>query len=329
MVAAGIFCGGMVCAYNANHDVPKYNPSEPIQRSQSNEWKQKCFSWNQSNSNVDEWWAQHPDWEIASETASNFCFKPIANQEKAVLFKTLHEIGFQHNCSDVFTKSMPSAGWNGNFDKIRDGLMFSLETNRPFQSIPRHGAWHYASRKNISVCPSKDLFCYFLDISQCKPEDDPQHLEHWYMAKNKRFNAEKPGRWLQDYASRPRHWLRKKVFEFSKRFKDNFAKPCMAMHVRRADVILHGEKSRKYHAIQDYLDAVSNANMTIPPNVWLMTDDQNAIDEAITMHKEFQWFFLNRTRHRGAEGGMENQIPRFVFFKKFCEHSTLQLTCFY
>ena len=184
MVAAGIFCGGMICAYNANHDVPKYNPSEPIQRSQSNEWKQKCFSWNQSNSNVDEWWAQHPDWEITSETDSNFCFKPIANQEKAVLFKTLHEIGFQHNCSDVFTKSMPSAGWNGDFDKIRDGLMFSLETNRPFQTIPRHGAWHYASRKNISVCPSKDLFCYFLDISQCKPEDDPQHLEHWYMAKN-------------------------------------------------------------------------------------------------------------------------------------------------
>jgi hypothetical protein len=40
-----------------------------------------------------------------------------------------------------------------------------------------------------------------------------------------------------------------------------------------------------------------------------LTDDANAIDEALEFHHGIQWHFLNRTRFRGSEGDWEQQIP--------------------
>lgn len=113
---------------------------------------------------------------------------------------------------------------------------------------------------------------------------------------------------------------------------------CVAMHVRRADVVLHRKHSRRYHAISEYIDALhrvasqqypkdnplinhqyhfhhrhynnQNMNITNTTTFLLLTDDANAIGEALVEHgKSYTWIYLDRPRHRGAEGGFENQIP--------------------
>ena len=79
-------------------------------------------------------------------------------------------------------------------------------------------------------------------------------------------------------------------------------------HVRRADVIAEGKSSRKYYAIEDYIGRLhqGHANHT---TILLLTDDANAIDEALEFHPEYDWKFINRTRHRGKEGGYQNHLP--------------------
>eukprot|EP00978_Attheya_sp_CCMP212_P049412 scaffold661471_cov63-Attheya_sp.AAC.2 len=44
-------------------------------------------------------------------------------------------------------------------------------------------------------------------------------------------------------------------------------------------------------------------------NILLLTDDQNAISEAVSQHPDYNWIYFNRPRYRGTEGGWENQIP--------------------
>lgn len=79
------------------------------------------------------------------------------------------------------------------------------------------------------------------------------------------------------------------------------------MHVRRADVVLHnGESVRRYFPLSEYISA---ANLTAGDNVLLFTDDANAIDEAHEFHSDLNWHYLRRRRHRGLDGGWENQIP--------------------
>jgi hypothetical protein len=42
----------------------------------------------------------------------------------------------------------------------------------------------------------------------------------------------------------------------------------------------------------------------------LLTDDANAIGEALVQYgQQYSWMYLDRPRHRGAEGGWENQVP--------------------
>jgi hypothetical protein len=84
------------------------------------------------------------------------------------------------------------------------------------------------------------------------------------------------------------------------------------MHVRRSDVVRHAFLSRKYHAISEYLNASSTGGgmgPTIYPNIFLLTDDHNAIGEATTLYPNKNWMFLNRPRWRADEGGWEHQIP--------------------
>jgi hypothetical protein len=43
--------------------------------------------------------------------------------------------------------------------------------------------------------------------------------------------------------------------------------------------------------------------------VLLLTDDANAIDEALEFHPNIRWLYFRRKRFRGKEGGWENQVP--------------------
>ncbi|KAL7573644.1 hypothetical protein ACA910_008773 [Epithemia clementina (nom. ined.)] len=95
--------------------------------------------------------------------------------------------------------------------------------------------------------------------------------------------------------------------------------PCTVLHVRRSDVVAHNEWSRRYHSISEYLNQTDanlfmrkkyGTNTTFPlyKNMLLLTDDDNAIKEAMTEHPHFHWMYLNRPRWKGAEGGWENQL---------------------
>lgn len=44
-------------------------------------------------------------------------------------------------------------------------------------------------------------------------------------------------------------------------------------------------------------------------NILLLTDDQNAIEEAHAQFPQYNWMYFNRTRFRGTEGGWENHFP--------------------
>ena len=66
---------------------------------------------------------------------------------------------------------------------------------------------------------------------------------------------------------------------------------------------------RKYHAVHEYLDGLKTKNVTVPHNIFLLTDDQNAIGEAHRKFPKKNWMHLNRPRHRGTEGGWEAHTP--------------------
>jgi hypothetical protein len=126
---------------------------------------------------------------------------------------------------------------------------------------------------------------------------------------NKRNVTQQPSfvpvqhRRLLEYASRPQTWLRKAVYEFATSI--DLAAPCTVLHVRRSDVILHGKQSRRYHAIREYMERADPNIKTI----FLLTDDDNAVQEALAEFPNHHWVFVPRPRFKGAEGGWENQLP--------------------
>ena len=77
------------------------------------------------------------------------------------------------------------------------------------------------------------------------------------------------------------------------------------MHVRRNDVVLHGKQARKYHTMEEYVNATKG---TIRHNILLLTDDQNAIGEAKTKFPQYHWMYIDRPRFKGL-GEWEHQTP--------------------
>ena len=112
---------------------------------------------------------------------------------------------------------------------------------------------------------------------------------------------------VYNYVTRPLQWLRKAVYDRGKEMYHQIQTPCAVMHVRRSDVILHPlGYARKYYAVVDYFAKLPQQRRK---NVFLLTDDANAIDEAHTFLPNVTWFYFDRTRFRGSSGGWENQIP--------------------
>jgi hypothetical protein len=58
--------------------------------------------------------------------------------------------------------------------------------------------------------------------------------------------------------------------------------------------------------MEEYVDAMQDNSTR---NILLLTDDQNAIGEAHAKYPDTNWIYFDRPRHKGAEGGFENQIP--------------------
>ena len=261
-----------------------------------------CVRWKE---NRDEWWTHHPDWEVADENRTHYCFAPIEDQEKAAVFRRLYQVQFRTgDCSKVITKPMWSSGWGADFENVVDGLKHAYDTGIPTEMHVMEGAWHYSGKKDASkpVCESKDMYCYFLPLTSCAA--NPRRPYEGTFISDAYDIQQGIGRWLLEFATRQQTWLRHEVYKFSKR-RIRIKTPCTAMHVRRSDIVLHEEFARKYRKIKEYVKALEKGTK----NILLLTDDQNAIEEAQSLFPEYNWIFVDRPRHRGAEGGWENQIP--------------------
>lgn len=261
-----------------------------------------CVRWKD---NRDEWWTHHPDWEISWENRTHYCFAPIEDREKAAVFRRLYDIQFRMgDCSKVITKPMWSSGWGADFENVVDGLKHAYDTGIPVEMHVMEGAWHYSGKKDASkpVCESKDMYCYFLPLTSCAA-NPRRPYEGTFMSGVYEIH-QGIGRWLLEYATRQQTWLRHEVYKFSKR-RLRIETPCTVMHVRRTDIVLHAEFSRKYRKIEEYVKALEKGTK----NILLLTDDQNAIEEAQALFPKYNWMYIDRPRHRGTEGGWENQIP--------------------
>lgn len=268
-----------------------------------------CVPWQLD---TDNWWIFHPTWEVFHEDDTHYCFHLIESLNKRAFFQELYHQQFEGDCSNVLTINTPNTGWGADMDWYGSGLMHGKETNRPFQLTKK--PWHYAapwdagkrnegSPKMEAVCEEKDMTCYFLPLSNCpKPTNftlKPKEVGIKYHG----IKSNAPERWFYDWIVRPRTWLRRRVYDFiNKEQQIEIVKPCAAIHVRRGDVIMSGY--RKYYAISEYL----NVSSDLEKNVILLTDDANAIEEALHEFPILHWMFINRTRFRGKSGGFENHI---------------------
>jgi hypothetical protein len=201
------------------------------------------------------------------------------------------------------------SGWAADFNNVIHGFVNAVMNNRPMQMLLTDLSWNYAGNPvdgSNPVCPSRDLFCYYLNYSSCAPV--PENLTNAIgMAGNRGDINEREfgwASWAYEYGTRPQIWLRREIYNFvSSSIK--ISTPCTVMHVRRGDVGMD-LANRPYYDIKEYFDA---ARGNLSYNIFLLTDDQNAIDEALTEFPQYNWMYINRPRFKGSSGGWQNHVP--------------------
>jgi len=274
-----------------------------------------CIDWNDET--ADEWWSNNPTYIVTSETKTHFCFSKMQNEEKIHFFQSLHDIQYNtSNCHNTITQYMWSSGLGADISNVNLGLVMSQRLHRPFQVTLKEGnLWHYAAFKEEyrkgrdPVCPTADMFCYFLPLGICPAgKVETKVPDFGYVSNEDLFDP-----WLREYSMRPQRWLRKRIFDNIHNDNAITSMPtseqqCAVIHIRRTDVVLHGSLSRKYYPVEAYLTKLQKSFPTVK-NILLFTDDANAIEEATDLHPDYHWMYFQKKRHRGSEGGWENQIP--------------------
>lgn len=278
--------------------------------------EQFCIPWEVD---TDHWWTHHPDWVVSKENDTHYCFSHMAEPEKADFFKKLYANQFQSDCSTVWTKQMWSSGWGADFGNVVDALAGGVEHGRPVQMYYKDG-WHYAATKQFDkpVCPTADMYCFFLPMTRCPPDTENVYNVAFRQTWSPQLFG-RPWIWYMEYATRPQIWLRREVYNYAKNavppltslvVQQQRGGSCASLHVRRADVILHPGTVREYHKIKDYIQgAKETLGRSVPKDILLLTDDQDAIDEAKRDFPDYNWMYMNRTRFKGPSGGFENQLP--------------------
>ena len=261
-----------------------------------------CVPWS---FNTDKWWTHHPEYYSAKDNATHTCFRRRTDSEARYLMR-IYQNQYQRDCGLVYTRYTWNSGWGADFINVVYGLINAVEFKRPYAiaNVDDHG-WHYAAIKEDGshpTCPAKDLSCYFLPMTRCKPR--PEESDETYP--NITYEYEQRYMAVYNYVTRPKQWLRREVYRFVHKLEREIVQPCAVMHVRRTDVVLHGDASRKYYPVSAYVDLLPQDRRQ---DIFLLTDDADAIDEAHEFYPNLNWHYINRTRFRGTEGGWENQIP--------------------
>jgi hypothetical protein len=271
-----------------------------------------CLPWT---INADPWFTHHPEWEAGMENDTHYCFQRIRSDSKRALFQHLYQVQFHGNCSNVLTSRMINSGWNADLVNVAAALHHANLDKHPIQVVNR--PWHYADPASTKplpsnihvppVCPVANMFCYFLPLSTCTPAEIGTEKFHPEVKPSNRFSRYLHTKeWYMEYASRRQTWLRKHVYDFVR--QQNITAPCTAIHVRRADVVLHPGVKRRYYSIAEYIQAGQEKGI-LHDNIFFLTDDHNAILEALHEFPNFAWQFIDRPRYRASEGGWERQLP--------------------
>jgi hypothetical protein len=263
-----------------------------------------CVPWE---TNMDIWWTHHVDWGVKKENATHLCFSHLDEEEGSYL-RQVYSSQYIDTCNNNTSlyKEMWSTGYGADISSVVDGVEYGRRNNISF-NVFRRGPWLYAKGE----CETQDMGCFFLPFSSCWNKTDMDFMGNGYLNRHPRIqHFAKPYKYIMDYITRPTQSFRKEIYDYVEERAPKITGPAMCLHVRRTDVVLHGNLARRYHAIQEYMEA---AQTKVPNrfhrNVILFTDDDDAIDEAKSHYPQHNWIYLNRTRHRGTEGGWEGQVP--------------------
>eukprot|EP00547_Thalassionema_nitzschioides_P013287 CAMPEP_0194256926 /NCGR_PEP_ID=MMETSP0158-20130606/37838_1 /TAXON_ID=33649 /ORGANISM="Thalassionema nitzschioides, Strain L26-B" /LENGTH=379 /DNA_ID=CAMNT_0038995795 /DNA_START=106 /DNA_END=1245 /DNA_ORIENTATION=+ len=275
-----------------------------------------CVPWEV---NADDWWTHRPEWNVAEndQNDTHTCFQKYHKDSKH--WQRLYDNQFQDDdCNRTYIRQMWSSGYGTDLEQVALGLQRALEHGVPLTMTlpPKRRWWHYSANKedgSNATCPAKDASCYFLPISStnCNLKEQRKHrIDSTPLNQQRKYVKQFIPTW--NFFSRQQQWLRKAVYDEVKLMKAELLlqqpQKCAVIHVRRADVVLHDEFSRKYFPISAYVDALPPRH-SINTTLFLLTDDANAINEAREFHSDRNWVYFNRQRHRGTEGGWEEQIP--------------------
>ena len=264
-----------------------------------------CVTWD---NNMDEWWEHHVDWSVSKENDTHLCFSPLEDEEEASYLREVYMSQYIETCNNSTSiyKEMWSTGYGADIGNVVDGVEYGRRNKMSF-NVFRRAPWMYAKDQ----CDTQDMRCYFLPFSSCWNKAVMAFNGNYFLNLYPRIkNYIKPYSYLLNYVARPKQSFRKEIYDYVKTNVPEIIGPVMCLHVRRSDVVLRTKMTRRYHAIKEYMDAAKKA---VPDrfhqNVILFTDDQNAIEEAESNYPHHNWIYLNRTRHRGIEGGWEGQVP--------------------
>lgn len=254
--------------------------------------------------NTDDWWTHAPDWDVAEENDLFTCFR---KSNHSVVWTSIYQNQFQNDCNSTVTRSMWSSGFGSDIENVALSIQLAMERHVPLTMalVPPKLWWHYSANKHDgsnATCPEKDMSCYFLPITNCQP--NRQKVDKSSIRLTRKYAKDISS--IYGYVTRQQQWLRKSVYDTAKPIGSQLTENCTVIHVRRADVILHGSDARKYYPIADYVNLLPQKTDN---TVLLLTDDANAIDEALEFHPNIRWVYFRRKRFRGKEGGWENQVP--------------------
>ena len=264
-----------------------------------------CVPWNMS---MDSWWEHHVDWGVNLENDTHLCFAPLEDEDEAKYLRDVYKTQYIKSCTNETSiyKEMWSTGYGADMHNVVDGLEYAKRNNLSF-SVLRRGPWMYA----MNECETEDMQCYFLPFGVCYSRDQMQFKGNFWLNWEPRIvHYVKPYKYLFDYVTRPKQVFRKEIYDYVKANSPEVKGSAMCLHVRRTDVVMRSQTTRRYHAISEYMEAAKKfAPERYFRNVIIFTDDQEAIEEAHKNYPEHNWIYLNRTRHRGMSGGWEGQVP--------------------
>jgi hypothetical protein len=298
-----------------------------------------CVTWEV---NMDPFWMKHwTTWKIGAQNRTHQCFDRIRDAHHHRVLQSLATIQFPPGDKSVpesvLIKKHTGSGWGVDWAHVVDGLLYAVDHNTVPVVVVSPKDWKYASSfdatsaEQAQTGTTRDFHSFVLpthnltiDVADLRSNEPIRFLQAW-----RGFASTPTTLHVLEFATRSQTWLRREgAILASQTYPGMKLMPssapnsfCVAFHVRRGDVVLHGKHSRRYHAVAEYVDAYqqertnresfwgAGSNLVDLDEVLLVTDDANAIAEAQTLYPTLRWRYVPRPRHRGSEGGWENPVP--------------------